>query len=89
MNVTEHRISPRQRVLKAGTIAFGGAGISCTIRNLSQTGACLAVVSPIGIPECFMLVIEADHSSRPCKIMWRKEKQIGVTFDDLPVRQSD
>ena len=80
MNVTEHRISPRQRVLKGGTIAFGGAGISCTIRNLSETGACLEVTSPVGIPECFTLVIDADRSSRSCQIVWRKEKRIGITF---------
>jgi len=78
--MTEHRISPRQRVLTAGTIAFGGGGISCTIRNPSKTGACLEVTSPVDIPECFTLVIDADHSSRSCKVVWRKEKRIGIAF---------
>ena len=27
------RTAPRHRVLKAGTIEFGGGGISCTVRN--------------------------------------------------------
>jgi hypothetical protein len=69
-------------------MAFGGGGISCTIRNLSQTGACLEVISPVGIPEHFVLMIEADQFSRSCKIMWRKETRIGVTFDDVPAQQS-
>jgi PilZ domain-containing protein len=72
--------APRHRVLKAGTISFGGAGISCTIRNLSDTGAALEVTSPIGIPQEFILLVEADHSSRQCRVVWRKEHRIGVTF---------
>ncbi len=77
----EVRRAPRHRVLKAGTIAFGGgAGISCTIRNLSETGAALEVISPIGIPQEFDLVIEADHLTRQCRVVWRKERRIGVTF---------
>ena len=77
-----HRASPRQRVFKAGTIAFNGdAGISCTVRNLSATGAALDVASPLGIPDHFTLIFEGDHSARPCHIVWRKEKRIGVAFD--------
>ncbi len=50
----EHRIAQRHRVLKGGTIAFNGAaGISCTVRNMSQTGAALEVISPLGIPGKF------------------------------------
>jgi len=39
----EHRSTPRRRVLKAATIAFGGGAISCTVRNLSDYGASLDV----------------------------------------------
>jgi PilZ domain len=77
----EGRRAPRHRVLKAGTITFGGgAGISCTIRNLSDTGAALEVSSPIGIPAEFVLVVDADNSTRQCRVVWRKERRIGVTF---------
>ncbi len=78
----EHRTSPRQRVLKAGTISFNGdAGISCTVRNLSASGAALEVASPLGIPDRFTLVFENDHTTKACHIVWRKEKRIGVAFD--------
>jgi hypothetical protein len=76
----EGRKAPRHRVLKAGTISIGGAGISCTIRNLSETGAALDVSSPVGIPNEFVLIIEADNSVRQCRIVWRKERRIGVAF---------
>ena len=78
----EGRIAQRHRVLKAGTISFGGAGISCTIRNLSDTGAALEVTSPVGIPQQFVLITEADGVTRQCHVVWRKERRIGVRFQD-------
>ena len=80
--VDEHRIAPRRRLLKAGKISFGGgAAIDCTVRNLSETGAALEVTSPVGIPERFTLVVEADHRHLPCRVVWRREKRIGVHFE--------
>jgi hypothetical protein len=78
----EHRISTRHRVLKAGTIEFGGGAIDCTVRNMSATGAALDVTSPLGIPAQFTLVTDGSHT--PCRVVWRKEKRIGVTFDPKP-----
>ncbi len=77
----EHRIAPRHRVLKAGTIAFGGGAIDCTVRNISDTGAALDVVTPLFIPDRFTLVVQTDHLKRPCHIVWRKERRMGVAFD--------
>jgi len=80
--VDEHRTAPRRRLLKSGRISFGGgAAIDCTIRNFSETGAALEVSSPVGIPERFTLVVEADHGHLPCRVIWRKEKRIGVHFE--------
>ncbi len=79
--VNEHRTTPRRRQLKAGRISFGGGAIDCTVRNLSRTGAALEVSSPVGIPEHFTLVIEADHITVPSHVMWRKERRIGVHFE--------
>ena len=79
------RTAPRQRVLKAGTIAFTGAGIDCTVRNLSETGAALEVASVVGIPTEFSLVIPSDNVNRKCRVVWRKLNRIGVAFDkDAP-----
>jgi PilZ domain len=77
-----HRIAPRQRVLKAGTIEFSGSKVDCLIRNVSATGAALEVNSPLWFPDVFVLVMTADGSSRRCHIVWRNGKRIGVTFDD-------
>lgn len=76
----ERRDKNRHRVLKAGTIEFGGGAIDCTVRNFSNTGAALDVTSPVGIPERFTLAIKADGTHLPCTVVWRKEKRIGVKF---------
>lgn len=50
------------------------------VRNLSGTGACLEVESPLGIPESFDLMITSDHVLHHCKLVWRSAHRIGVAF---------
>lgn len=78
----EKRKSQRHRTLKGGTIAFRqlGATIDCVVRNLSDSGALLVVTSPLGVPDRFELVVQADQSVRQCRVVWRTERQIGVAF---------
>src|ERR1035437_763000 len=71
----EHRVAPRRRVLKAGSISFGGGSIDCTVRNLSATGAALEVVSPLYIPDRFKLIVQTDNLNQPCHVVWRKERR--------------
>jgi hypothetical protein len=82
MAMIEKRATPRHRVLKRGTIAFGGGGgVDCTVRNLSSNGARLDVASPVGLPPSFMLVIESDQFIRRCRPVWSADQRIGVAFD--------
>ena len=76
----DKRKSRRTRVLKAGMIAFGGSTISCTVRNLTTSGAMLDVVSPLGVPREFTLVIPSDDVRRECRLVWVKERRMGVSF---------
>jgi PilZ domain-containing protein len=77
----KRRTAPRQRTLKGGTISFGHAVIDCVLRNVSATGACLEVASPIGIPDDFTLIIKSDNTSRRCHVAWRAAQRIGVRFE--------
>jgi hypothetical protein len=80
--MSDKRIAPRHRVLKQGRLAFdGGGAVDCTVRNLSNTGARLEVVTPVGLPETFTLVIPADKFARRCHVAWSHDKRIGVAFD--------
>jgi hypothetical protein len=77
----EKRATPRHRVLKHGTLAFGGGGIDCMVRNISSGGARLDVVSPVGLPESFTLIIQTSQFMRRCHAVWNDDKRIGVAFD--------
>ena len=79
--MTEKRTEPRHRVFKGGIISFDGAGIDCTVRNLSGSGAGLEVASIQGIPRSFKLAIAADHFLRRCHLVWNSSRRIGVSFD--------
>ena len=71
----------RTRAWKVGTISFAGSVISCTVRNLRKSGATLDVlISPLGVPREFTLVISSDHVRHECRIVWVKEKRMGVSF---------
>ena len=80
--MTDARHVRRTRALKAAKIVFNHSSsvVDCTVRDLSAGGALLLVTSPLGIPDTFDLVFEADQSSRPARVMWRKESRLGVQF---------
>ncbi|MFC7697289.1 MULTISPECIES: PilZ domain-containing protein [Bradyrhizobium] len=79
--MSEKRIAVRRRVFKAGTIEFGGDAIDCTVKNLSATGAALEVVTPLFIPDRFVLHIRSDGSKRQCGVVRRTGRRLGVAFD--------
>lgn len=75
------RGSPRRRVFKGAQIWFYGlsAPIDCAIRDLSETGARLVVANAAAIPEIIDLIVPATPVQR-CRVVWRKETQMGVAF---------
>jgi hypothetical protein len=78
----ERRKVQRHRTLKAGSITLNLDGtVDCRVRNLSPAGACLEVASQVGIPDDFVLVVEADHVKTPVHVIWRSATRIGVEFD--------
>ena len=80
--MNERRQEPRPRALKAAKIIFNHrcSTIDCTVRNLSAHGAKLIVGTQVGIPDTFDLTFAADGTNRPCKVIWRKEGELGVAF---------
>ena len=67
------------------TIVFDGGRtrIACIIRNLSETGAKLEVLSGAvaSIPRTFDLIV-AQVRPQGCSVMWRSLKELGVQFHD-------
>ncbi len=78
----ERREDRRARVLKAGRIAVSEKApkIECTIRSLSDAGACLQIPSgTFGIPVSFDLLLDGGVR-HPCQVVWRTEARMGVSF---------
>jgi len=80
LGADNRRRAARQRIFKAGTIAFAGGAISCTVRNISETGANLEVAAPFGIPRLCTLIIDGENMRHECTVAWCTEKRIGVKF---------
>jgi hypothetical protein len=79
--MSESRAAQRHRVLKAGLIEFSGGGaIGCAVKNLSASGAALEFESALDIPDLLTLCIIPEPTKRQCRVVWRSEKRIGVTF---------
>jgi hypothetical protein len=75
------RASPRRRVYKGAQISFYGLStpIECAIRDLSETGARLALANTGGIPEIIDLIVPGSPLQR-CRVVWRNAAQMGVAF---------
>lgn len=73
----EHRRHPRKDVRISAEITIGDSvRYECTIMNISQGGAMLAIPAGCVLPDQFMLI----PPSRLCRVAWRKEDRVGVAF---------
>ncbi|HUI95085.1 MAG TPA: PilZ domain-containing protein [Xanthobacteraceae bacterium] len=53
----------------------------CALCDVSQAGARIAVLAVDMVPDEFILRFSVSSDvSRRCKVMWRKEDEIGVAF---------
>ena len=76
----DKRKATRRDVMRAGKISFARQSMTCTVRNISATGAAIEGANITTIPDSFKLVMEMESAARDCKVVWRKPKQIGVAF---------
>jgi hypothetical protein len=77
----ERRQSPRRTVLKTGFVVFcdNAPTLRCTVRNLSDTGACIEVSTTFGMPSSFDFIL--DDVRRSCRVIWRTDTRMGIAFD--------
>ncbi|HJS46166.1 MAG TPA: PilZ domain-containing protein [Rhizomicrobium sp.] len=81
----ERRPKGRKRVLLTGIVAYANGAYSfhCTIRNLSETGARLAVGNNAQFPSDFYLINIRDRIAYDAKLVWNRGSEIGVTFKSI------
>ncbi len=75
----DRRRAARLRVLKAALIQGDAMHYLCTVRNISELGACLEAESTKDIPGDFQLAIQGADS-QACRVIWRDERRLGVMF---------
>ncbi len=78
--VGENRRIPRRNTKRAARISFDRESMTCTVRNISATGAALEGANLARTPDRFVLVMEMESAARSCKVVWRNKTQIGVQF---------
>lgn len=66
---------------QAKIIAANDAPQSCTVTDVSQSGARLKVAKPNELPEKFVLLLTSSgNARRVCRVIWRSKKDAGVKF---------
>jgi PilZ domain len=77
---SEKRRAKRRKVLQAGRITFARQSLTCTVRDISATGAALEGTNLVTTPDIFTLLLEMESVERRCTVVWRRKAQIGVRF---------
>ncbi len=65
----------------AKIIAANDAPQSCTVTDVSESGARLNIAKPNELPEKFVLLLTTSGKARRlCRVIWRSRKEAGVKF---------
>jgi PilZ domain len=77
----ERRRHERQAAEEPARIVFDEpeSTMECTIRDLSDDGACVEVANTRLIPSRFKLVLSSG-AIQSCRVAWRTRNKIGVVF---------
>jgi hypothetical protein len=84
----ERRPKGRKRVLLTGIVTYaeGAFSFDCTLRNLSETGARIAIGKNMQFPSDFYLINVRDRVAYDAKLIWNSSTEVGVTFKNtLPL----
>lgn len=82
--MAESRRAPRRSTKRNGKALLGDrTELTCTIRDLSQSGARLAFQHPTFLPRTFRL--RFDEEDQRVTVMWRRGLYAGVRFQ-TPLR---
>ncbi len=78
----ERRTEMRARMFLGGVIAFDRrySTVACRVRNLTQTGAYINIISTAMIPAEFDFSIPDRGQSFRAQLVWRSEKAAGLRF---------
>lgn len=78
----DRRTVHRDRTYLGAQVAYNNrcSTMDCLVRNVSANGAKIAFSEVALIPSEFDVLVPKKGESRRARIVWRAEKEIGVTF---------
>lgn len=82
--VEEKRKHPRTEINEPAYVSAGGSVMRCVVRNISPDGAAIDVENPAFVPDQFRLVVAKHSSTYDCRVIWIREKRIGLAFVKSP-----
>jgi PilZ domain-containing protein len=81
--MTERRSVPRTRVLRNAKLILDDRGtiVQCTLLDLTTGGARLSLASTYRTSESFELTFDNGRTRRPCRVIWRTDTGLGISFE--------
>jgi len=78
----EQRRSLREDVRFPAWIDIGnGAALrDCTVLDVSDDGARIAIAAPSELPRQFYLVLSKNGTRRRCRLVWRSAQEVGLAY---------
>ena len=79
----DKRKAPRRPIRYTAWIELGPDELhGCVLSDISEHGARIDIDETKPIPDNFTLMLSSNGSARrKCKVVWRKPRNIGVTFE--------
>jgi len=76
------RRAPRERAFLAARISYsnGAMSTSCTVLQLSATGAKIGVAGTVNLPDVFQIAIAQKSIDCRAKLVWRRGDVAAVAF---------
>ena len=81
---TEDREERGQPTILRGEIILDGgvSTLDCLVRDISDRGCFLLMLSTVRLPSWFMLQIKQDGRRLPAKVKWRVDNTLGILFEE-------
>jgi len=79
----DKRKAPRRPIRYTAWIELGPDDLhGCVLSDISEHGARIDIDETKPVPDNFTLMLASNGSARrKCKVVWRKPRNIGVTFE--------
>ena len=76
----QRRLRLRTRIFKIAQLIGQTWQGRCVVRNVSPVGAGITMESTRPVPDTFDLSFDGGRTLRPCRVLWRTAREIGLEF---------